>query len=84
MTDGMLAIFRARKAELGLRNEDLEAAAGLGDGDASKILRGVREPRAGTVERICRALKLEQKFLPVNAEKGACDFGGSPEHSDHP
>lgn len=80
INDTMLAIFRARKAELGLSNSDLEAAAGLGDGNASRILSGAREVRANTIERICRALHLEQKFVPTVA----CDFGENGERGDHP
>lgn len=77
--DGMLAIFRARKAELGLSNSDFEAAAGLGDGNASRILSGAREVRTSTIARICRALKLEQKFVPTVA----CDFGEIAKQDDH-
>jgi len=75
----MLAIFRARKAELGLSNSELEVAAGLGEGNASRILSGEREMRAGTIKKMCRALKLEQIFAPTVA----CDFGENSEQDDH-
>jgi transcriptional regulator with XRE-family HTH domain len=78
----MLAIFRARKAQLGLSNSQLEEIADLGEGNASKILSGDRDPRAGTLERICRALKLQQNFVPIIPEKVASDFGEGSQLSD--
>ena len=79
----MLAVFRASKAALGLSNSQLEDAAGLGEGNASKILSGDRDLRASTVKRICHALRLQQQFVPIGPEKVGCDFGKGSQLRDY-
>jgi predicted transcriptional regulator len=66
----MVAIWRARIAELGLSHFEVDQIAGLPDGYCNKILNAKKKPGAVTIERICGALALA--FVPiVDAEREA-------------
>jgi hypothetical protein len=54
----MVAIFRARIAELGITHETVDEIAEWGDGYCSKILAGMKTPTASTIARMCSALAL--------------------------
>jgi hypothetical protein len=57
--------FRARKAELGLSDFEIDHRAGLPAGYCNKILNAKKMPGAVKIEQLCRALRLEVVLRPV-------------------
>jgi transcriptional regulator with XRE-family HTH domain len=66
-TSDWIAVFRARIRELGLTHREVDFRAGWADNYCSKILCGMKNPTAATIERMCPVLKLKLVFLPVDA-----------------
>jgi hypothetical protein len=62
-----IAVFRARIRELGLTHREVDFRAGWAENYCSKILCGMKNPKAATIERMCSVLKLKLVFLPVDA-----------------
>ncbi len=60
--------FRARIAELGFSNFEVDRRAGLPDGYCNKILNAKKKPGAVKIEQLCRALKLEVALRPAAEE----------------
>ncbi len=69
MTDGLtmspadwIVIWRARIAELGLTHSEVDHQIGWGENYCSKVMCGMKQPTAKTIERMNRALAL--RFRP--------------------
>jgi hypothetical protein len=78
------AVFRARKVELGLPDDEIDRRAGLPDGYCNKILNAKKKPGAVKIDQLCQALKLEVVLRPAvdsgEIENGALEcLGGSAE-----
>jgi hypothetical protein len=66
----LIAVWRARIAELDLTLEQVDGLANLSEGHTSKILRGVKKPTGETRDRLCAALALAQG-ISVDVEREA-------------
>jgi transcriptional regulator with XRE-family HTH domain len=57
------ANLRALRREKNLSQEQLAAATGLHPTEISRLERGLREPRLGTIVRLAKGLKVDVKSL---------------------
>jgi predicted transcriptional regulator len=51
-------IWRGRMRELGLTSRDVDGLADVADGYVAKLLCGMKEPRAATIDKVNAALGL--------------------------
>ncbi len=72
--------LKARKAELGMTNEQLSAASGVPMGTLSKLLAGMNDsPKLGNLTAICAALGLTLDYTVFGTPENTHNYTLSPE-----
>lgn len=72
--------LKARKAELGLTNEQLAAASGVPMGTLSKLLAGMNDsPKLGNLVALCQTLELSLDYAVYGKPENTHNYTLSPE-----
>lgn len=65
MISTIVPVLRDRRLALGLSQQQVAERADMSQAYYSKLELGKREPRAGTLEELARALSLELMLVPI-------------------